>query len=1059
MARKPTYEELEQRVQVLEQAESTFKRKDEALDDSELWFRSLLETINEGVILQAASGDILAWNKRAEYYFGLNNFQTDRDDLSDKNLPLIHEDGSKCENKDHPFINTLQTSKPCVDQIMGVYRTPDDLRWISINTNPLFRKNQEKPYAVVISFSDVTDLKIEKDISQNYLDVAGVIFLALDKEGNITLINRKGCEILEASENDILGKNWFDQFTPKDRVEKVKKTYRGLIEGRIDPLEYAEIKIVSMSGSEKKIAWHNTILKDKDGKIIGSLSSGEDITKKNKVEESLKESERQHSTIIQTAMDGFHLLDMEDNILEVNDAYCKMSGYSRQELLKMKISDLDIEVLNNVSRQKRSVIENNESRFTAAHRRKDGSLFDVEISSQYQPEEERFVCFIRDITEQKKSEESLREREDLLNRSQEMASLGSFVWDLRTGHIVWSRNMYAIYGVSQDSFNGDLFELSEERTHPDDVERVRNGIRQMVQVNGTWDIEFRIILPDGNERIIHSIGREEYDNDGTAIKCFGIHQDITERRQAEKRQESLQSHLSTAIEIASLGPWEYDVASDVFTFNDYFYKIYGTTAEEQGGYEMSSYEYSRRFLHPDDIYLVAEEVQKAIESDDPNFSRQMEHRIIFSNNTIGYFTVQFFVVKDENGKTIKTIGVNQDITERRRAEQRLKESEEKLIRSKKMESLGLLAGGVAHDLNNVLSGIVSYPELLLLSLPEDSKYRKPIQTIHDSGIRAVAIVHDLLTIARGVATQKESININDIIKEYKESPEYKKLKQYHPAVTIKTHLKKDLLNISGSLIHIQKAIMNLVSNASEAIEERGNVIISTKNRYVDKPIRGYEDVKIGEYAVLTVSDDGNGIPSEYLEKIFEPFFTKKVMGKSGTGLGLAVVWNIVQDHEGYIDVSSNDHGTTFELYFPINRDKTSVKNVSLSIDDFKGNGESVLVIDDEESQRDINCYMLEALGYKAEAVPSGEEAVEYLQKHSVDIVLLDMIMNPGISGRETYERIIKLYPKQKAVIVSGYAETKEVKETQRLGAGKYIKKPLTLEKLGPVIKEELSRTS
>ena len=183
------------------------------------------------------------------------------------------------------------------------------------------------------------------------------------------------------------------------------------------------------------------------------------------------------------------------------------------------------------------------------------------------------------------------------------------------------------------------------------------------------------------------------------------------------------------------------------------------------------------------------------------------------------------------------------------------------------------------------------------------------------------------------------------------------------------------------------------------------------------------------------------------------------MGKSGTGLGLAVVWNIVQDHEGYIDVSSNDHGTTFELYFPINRDKTSVKNVSLSIDDFKGNGESVLVIDDEESQRDINCYMLEALGYKAEAVPSGEEAVEYLQKHSVDIVLLDMIMNPGISGRETYERIIKLYPKQKAVIVSGYAETKEVKETQRLGAGKYIKKPLTLEKLGPVIKEELSRTS
>jgi PAS domain S-box-containing protein len=343
MPKKPTYEELEQRVRILEQAESIFKYTNEGSDDSWLWFRSLLETINEGVILQAASGEILAWNKRAEYYFGLTDPHINDDKPSLKNLPLIHESGSKCKNKDHPFTKTIQTSKPCVDQIMGVYRTPDDLRWISINTSPLFRKNEEKPYAAVISFSEVTDLKIERDISQNYLDIAGVIIIAMDRKGNIILINKKGCEILEGTEKDLLGKNWFEQFTPKDKAEHATKTYMEMIEGKVEPLGYAELKIISMSGAEKTVAWYNTILKDKDRKIIGSLSSGEDITEKKKAEESLRESERHHRTIIQTAMDGFQLIDLDDNILEVNDAYCKMSGYSREEILKMKIIDLDIE--------------------------------------------------------------------------------------------------------------------------------------------------------------------------------------------------------------------------------------------------------------------------------------------------------------------------------------------------------------------------------------------------------------------------------------------------------------------------------------------------------------------------------------------------------------------------------------------------------------------------------------------------------------------------------------------------------------------------------------------
>jgi PAS domain S-box-containing protein len=398
-----------------------------------------------------------------------------------------------------------------------------------------------------------------------------------------------------------------------------------------------------------------------------------------------------------------------------------------------------------------------------------------------------------------------------------------------------------------------------------------------------------------------------------------------------------------------------------------------------------------------------------------------------------------------------------DISERKRAEEALQDGQEKLARLKKMESLGLLAGGVAHDLNNVLSGIVSYPELLLLDLPENSKLRKPIETIERSGHRAVAIVQDLLTLARGVATVREPLNLNKTIRDYLKSPEFLNLQHHHPTVTVESNLDPDLLNLAGSPIHVSKVLMNLVSNASEAIEGSGRVVITTENRYLDKPLGGYETVEEGEYAVLIVSDDGAGISSDDLERIFEPFYTKKIMGRSGTGLGLAVVWNVVQDHEGYIDVRSTREGTAFDLYFPITRQEVSDNELNRPIEGYKGSGESILVVDDIENQREIACHMLKKLGYQATAVAGGEKAIEYLQDHHVDLILLDMIMDPGMSGRDTYEQIVRINPDQKAIIASGFAETDDVRAAQRLGAGQYIRKPLNLEKLGLAIKGELNK--
>ncbi len=389
-----------------------------------------------------------------------------------------------------------------------------------------------------------------------------------------------------------------------------------------------------------------------------------------------------------------------------------------------------------------------------------------------------------------------------------------------------------------------------------------------------------------------------------------------------------------------------------------------------------------------------------------------------------------------------------DITE-------LKKTQEKLIQSQKMEAIGMMAGGVAHDLNNILSGVVGYPDLLLMQLPEDSELRKPLQVIQESGQRAAEVVADLLTVARGIASQRETRSLNFLVTEYLRSPEGMKMLSRNPDVRIRTDLAPDLLNISCSPVHIIKCLMNLLTNSAEAIAGTGTIRIETRNRYVDKPVAENQYMETGEYAVLSIIDTGKGITKEDINHIFEPFYTKKVLGRSGTGLGLAIVWNTVQDHGGAVTVSSSGQETCFELYFPITREEISDRKGAVELAQLRGNGELILVVDDEKQQRNIASQMLSILGYRVETVSSGEKAIDFIRNQSMNLVILDMIMDPGINGRQTYEQIIAVRPEQKAIIASGFSETEEVKKAQELGAGSFIHKPYTLQQIGIAVKKAL----
>ncbi|HSO19264.1 MAG TPA: response regulator, partial [Desulfosarcina sp.] len=413
------------------------------------------------------------------------------------------------------------------------------------------------------------------------------------------------------------------------------------------------------------------------------------------------------------------------------------------------------------------------------------------------------------------------------------------------------------------------------------------------------------------------------------------------------------------------------------------------------------------------------------------------------------FMNQAIPIVGAGGRTDSALVISQDIT-------KLRNQEEQLRRAQKMEALGLLAGGVAHDLNNVLSGIVSYPELLLLDLPADSHLRNPVLTIQRSGQRAAEIVQDLLTLARRGVISIHVVNLNQVVTEYLQAPEFEKLITYHPTVQVETRLAPDLMNVACSSIHLKKTVMNLVSNAAEAQPKGGSIVIATENRYVDRRIEGYDDVKEGDYVVLSVADKGIGIGREDLRRIFEPFYTKKVMGRSGTGLGMAVVWATVQDHHGYIDVQSVEGEVTrFELYFPATRRQLRADKAAPPVETYMGKGETILVVDDVEEQRTIAASMLERLNYRLATAASGEAAVTQLETHRVDLVLLDMVMDPGMDGLDTYRRIIARHPGQKAVIASGFSETDRVKAAMDLGVQQYVKKPYTLERIGMAVKQAL----
>jgi signal transduction histidine kinase/ActR/RegA family two-component response regulator len=551
--------------------------------------------------------------------------------------------------------------------------------------------------------------------------------------------------------------------------------------------------------------------------------------------------------------------------------------------------------------------------------------------------------------------------------------------------------------------------------------------------------------PDGTIRWVNAFGGSKYDDNQRVIGLYGTVQDITERKLAEdglNRAKLLLQNTLNAIQ-------------DLVTVHDRNLRV---VLSNWQGRDHITQEVRRSFPHCYACYMRRDkpcepcptmEVFRTGGAVRMDITNPFTHRIT---------EVSAYPVINPSGDFDLVAEHVRDVTERKQAEEEQKRLEDRLQRAEKMEALGTLAGGVAHDLNNVLGVVVGYSEMLLDDFGDPSSVKSDATEILKAGQRAAGIVQDLLTLTRRGVQSRKVLNLNRIIMDCQKTPEFANVLSYHSNIEIKMDLEPDLLNLSGSSVHLGKSFMNLISNAAEAMPNGGTLTVKSSNIYLDKPISGYDEVREGDYVVLSISDTGEGIPASDLKRIFEPFYTKKVMGRSGTGLGLAVVWGTVKDHHGYVNVESEEgEGTTFTLYFPVSREEIAAEQVSVPVAEYVGNGESILVVDDVKEQREIAAKMLTKLKYMVTTVSGGAEAVEYLKQNAVALVVLDMIMDPGMDGLDTYRKILEIHPHQRAIIVSGFSETERVIRVQELGAGAYVKKPYVLKKLGLAVRKELDQ--
>jgi two-component system, cell cycle sensor histidine kinase and response regulator CckA len=671
------------------------------------------------------------------------------------------------------------------------------------------------------------------------------------------------------------------------------------------------------------------------------------------------------------------------------------------------------------------------------------------------------IWIARDITERKQAEETIRQHEGQLAEAQRLAHIGSWNWDLRSNVLIWSDEHYRIFGLQPGEIDLTYESIVANYVHPDDIDQVKSFVANACSTLEPFNFYYRIIRPDGAVRMVQVFGNVVGDEQGNPIRMFGTAQDVTELKRAEEEQARLNAQLESERQrlnniIASVPgvvweAWGEPGAQRIDFVSDYIKPMLGYDVKEW----LSTPNFWLSIVHPDDRERTSQAAAVSFASGQT--SSTLEFRWITKAGKVRWAQSNTAVIRDETGQPLGLRGVTIDITERKRAEEALRVSEEQLRQSQKLEAVGQLAGGMAHDFNNLLTVISGYCDLTLMKLPKAEPARSNIEEIKKAGDRAAALTRQLLAFSRRQVLQPKVLNLNAIVSDLN-----KMLRRLiGEDIDLLTVFEPSLGKINADPGQIEQVIINLAVNARDAMPQGGTLSFETANVYLDNEYtRAHTTVKPGNYVMFAVSDTGTGMDADTQARMFEPFFTTKGQGK-GTGLGLSTVYGIVKQSEGHIWVYSEPNkGTTFKVYLPRVDDVAQVETVPESLTELPRGRETVLLTEDEEAVRRLTKTILESNGYRVLEAASGDEALSLYKQHAgpVDLIVTDVVM-PRMSGRELAEKLKSLRPGIKILYVSGYTDDAIVRHgllDQRMS---FLQKPFTPDALLRKVRDVLAQNA
>jgi len=513
------------------------------------------------------------------------------------------------------------------------------------------------------------------------------------------------------------------------------------------------------------------------------------------------------------------------------------------------------------------------------------------------------------------------------------------------------------------------------------------------------------------------------------------------RQEMEQRQR-VQERLELAQKAGKIGTFEWNLHTDTLTWN----RDPNSLGPMRPGSFAGDYRTWLQTLHPDDRPRTDEELWQAVTHGQ---SLDTEFRIITPKGDTRWIAVKGSVFNDEADKPLRMIGIHMDITEK-------KQLEAQFLRAQRLESLGTLASGIAHDLNNILTPMLVVSQLLPMKIPELNEDTRRILTTLESGAqRGANLVKQILSFARGVEGKRVSLRVDYLLGEVIQI-----LEQTLPkSITIRSDITPDLWNISGDATQLHQVFMNLCVNARDAMPQGGTLEISAHNLWLDTAqARRYLDGVAGSYVVVTVSDTGMGMAPDVLHRIFDPFFTTKDLGK-GTGLGLSAVLGIVRSHDGFVDVQSQlRQGSRFKIFLPAVASEANRSEDDLDL--LAGNQELVLLVDDEEAIREITRTTLETYNYRVLTANNGEQAIALFaeHRHAIHCVLMDLMM-PSMDGLAAIPLLQRLNPDIHVIAMSGLNSTEAVAEAERLGFQSFLAKPFTTQDLLLNLRQQIATLS